>query len=557
MRRPAPRLIGFRPLSVLTMELFNKLFGNLLAFVYHCFDRIVIHGYLSALSRPEQVVYFFRQVLGVAVVSKEILSQRTADYQSWVEAFARNHHTPIVWAEKGVRKEDHVLAWQRRIAKNNAYGVYFIFKSMEQGPTFRISMPKYPTKDPHYRILAHQRSRFTHYYFYIRDEVLGPMVMRVASFFPFQTTYYLNGHSFIEQELKRAQIGFRKNDNAFLAVDDVAALQAAADRLSPEIIRKRLDYWTLILGPKFSAKERKQLNLSRFYAISQIEYCRNFIFRRNFPIHKLFERSCELGLWRLTANKIAAIFGSRLHRRHRGKLATVIDQIEHGHHVFRAYFKSAFLKQYEKFSTFLRNELCSNNLSDFGLKKGLDHLDAVRQTFQTITDRFAGFQAQWLNVHVDFPLLQRIALPIAIGSVRYPGIKIHDTRVIRLCEVLLHGGTHVGGWTANQIHQAVLTTFHLSDKGYGLNQLRYDLRKLRGHGLIERDGSRYAYRLTPKGVQVALLLLFFHKRLCGPLANSRFHHEPDAKHRPHSQLEAAYHRADKAINQIVGLLAAA
>jgi RHH-type proline utilization regulon transcriptional repressor/proline dehydrogenase/delta 1-pyrroline-5-carboxylate dehydrogenase len=32
--------------------------------------------------------------------------------------------------------------------------------------------------------------------------------------------------------------------------------------------------------------------------------------------------------------------------------------------------------------------------------------------------------------------------------------------------VLLHGGTHVGGWTAKQIHQAVLTTFHLSDKSY-------------------------------------------------------------------------------------------
>jgi hypothetical protein len=31
------------------------MFGNLLAFVYHCFDRIVIHGYLSGLSRPEQV----------------------------------------------------------------------------------------------------------------------------------------------------------------------------------------------------------------------------------------------------------------------------------------------------------------------------------------------------------------------------------------------------------------------------------------------------------------------------------------------------------------------
>ncbi|MBV8335758.1 MAG: hypothetical protein JO358_10040 [Alphaproteobacteria bacterium] len=64
-----------------------------------------------------------------------------------------------------------------------------------------------PDQRSNYRILAHQRSRFTHYYFYIRDEVLGPMVMRVGSFFPFQTSYYLNGHSFIEQELKRAQIG--------------------------------------------------------------------------------------------------------------------------------------------------------------------------------------------------------------------------------------------------------------------------------------------------------------------------------------------------------------
>jgi hypothetical protein len=46
-----------------------------------------------------------------------------------------------------VRKEDYVLPWLRRMTKRNAYGVYFIFKSMEQGPTFRVSVPKYPTKD--------------------------------------------------------------------------------------------------------------------------------------------------------------------------------------------------------------------------------------------------------------------------------------------------------------------------------------------------------------------------------------------------------------------------
>jgi hypothetical protein len=443
------------------------------------------------------------------------------------------------------------------MVRADRYGVYFIFRSMEQGPTFRCTVPKYPTKDPDHRILAAQRSRFTHYYFYIRDEVLGPMAMRVASFFPFQTTFYLNGHSFIEQELNRTGVGFRKNDNAFLAVDDPQALQAAADRLSPEIIRERLDYWTLLLGPKFSLKERQRMNLRRFYAISQIEYCRNFIFKRHFPIHKIFERSCELGLWRLSANKISELFGSRITKKLKGKLATTLEQIEHGHHIFRAYWKHAFVKQYEKFSTFLRNEACSNNLADFGLKKGLEHLAAVREKFLGITDRFAAFQAQCLNAHVDFPLLQRLALPISVGSAKYPGTKIHDTRMIRLMQVLLHAGTKLGGWRAQQLHEALLMSFGLSAKRYGLNQLRYDLRKMKAHALLERDGTRYAYRLTEKGVKVALLFVLFHQRVCGPLANSLFHHRPDANHQPKSKLEAAVHKADVSIRNVIKLLEAA
>ena len=200
--------------------------------------------------------------------------------------------------------------------------------------------------------------------------------------------------------------------------------------------------------------------------------------------------------------------------------------------------------------------LATRRHSPATLRQLMEDPNCVHLSFR-LTDRFADFQAQCLNVHVDFPLLQRIALPITIGSVRYPGIKIHDTRIIRLMEVLLHGGNTVGGWTTKQIHESLLAAFQLSGNAYALNQLRYDLRKLKGHCLLERDGSRYAYRLTAKGVQVALLLLFFHKQLCGPLANSRFHHKPDPACRPNSKLEAAYHKADKAIQDIVDLLAAA
>jgi hypothetical protein len=507
------------------MEAFLELYSGMIVFVYHCFDRVVINGYLSLLSRPENVVYFFRQVVGIQAITKEVLSKRTRDYQRWVEAYARNQGIPMQWAEKGVRKEDFVAPYLRRMQRQKRYGLYCILQSMEQGWTYRSRPPKFATADPHYQILAKSRSRFTHYYFYIRDEFLGPMVMRVASFLPFQTTYYLNGHHFIQVELNRAQIRFRKDDNAFVSVADPHALQAAAERFSPAIIRRRLEYWTLVLGPKFSRPERAAMNLGRFYAICQVEYCRNFIFRKHFPIHKIFERSC-------------------------------LEHLEHGHHVLRAYLKNSFLRQYEKRRTFLRNELCCNNLKDFSLAKSLENLPAVRQTFQNVTDRFATFQAQALNVHMDFSLFQRLALPVVRGRTKIPGIQLHHTRLIRLMELMIHSGASISTWRTKELHPRILATYALPSQKYTLTQLRYDLRKMKAHGLIERDGRHYAYRLTPKGIRVSLMFLLFHKRVCGPLANSLFHHRADPKAQPLSTLETAYHKADESIDNIIRLLAA-
>jgi len=86
---------------------------------------------------------------------------------------------------------------------------------MELGPSFRSAVPRFPVTDPNYRILARQRSRYTHYYFYIRDEVLGPIALCVGSFQPFSVTYYLNGHHFIERELLRAGVRFVKTTTPF------------------------------------------------------------------------------------------------------------------------------------------------------------------------------------------------------------------------------------------------------------------------------------------------------------------------------------------------------
>jgi len=110
------------------METFAKLFASLLALVYHCFDRIVILGHLPLLTRPENIVHFFRDIHHVNPISKEVLRQRTDDYHRWVEAFAQKRHIPMEWAEKGVRKEDYVRHL-RRMERRNQFGVSCLAKT--------------------------------------------------------------------------------------------------------------------------------------------------------------------------------------------------------------------------------------------------------------------------------------------------------------------------------------------------------------------------------------------------------------------------------------------
>jgi hypothetical protein len=540
------------------MQTLLKLFGAWMQFFYHCFDRVVLHGYLSFFQHEGHVVAFFRNLLGAPVLSKELLRRRTDDYNRWVAAFARKQNIPLEWAPPGQRKEDLVRPHLDRRRARQRFGVYYILMSMEQGPSYRICPPKYPTGDPNYRIVRAQRSRYRHYYFYFYDEVLGAGCLRVGSFLPFQATAYVNGHEFIARQLTRAGVPFTQRDNAFTAVTDPKALQAAADRFTAKTLQARLHYWVWAVGPKFSAKERAACGgLPRLWAVQQVEYCLNLIFKRNWPIRRLFERSCELSLYLLGADRIGQLFGARATRRIAGKLQNVMERLAQGRHVFRAYWKHSFLKQYEKWRTFLRLEVVCNCVRDFGLNKGLADWENLRAKGREVLERFAAHQAITLNVHGELDLLARLARPVQLGKSKIAGIKLDQERMMRLLAVLLRrAGGGFGGWTAAEVRAAVLDTFALKPESYALSAVRYDLRKLRAHGLLERLPHTYRYRLTVKGQKVAVLMTLLRKRIYGPLSASTFHHRPAADATPDSRFERAYAKVDHAMEELILALAA-
>jgi len=231
--------------------------------------------------------------------------------------------------------------------------------------------------------------------------------------------------------------------------------------------------------------------------------------------------------------------------------------MDHGHHVLRAYSKNAFVKQYEKDNTFLRIETCSNNLKDFRQKKSLEYLPEVAGKLQAVNERFADAQAENLNVEMDYPLLEKLAQPCRLKSQRMAGIRLENDRIIRLLEVLMHSSSQLGGLSAAEIHQAILEAHQLTPNQYTRNQLAYDLRKLRAHGLIERPDNRYVYALSDYGRKAAAMLVIVRNRILRPIAGSLFERPPRSALKPNSTLQAQYRRTTKSFNDLIDLLKAA
>jgi hypothetical protein len=380
------------------------------------------------------------------------------------------------------------------------------------------------------------------------DPVLGPMSLRVGTFLPFTLACFRNGHAFLAQELMREGVAFRKDDNAFRAVAEVAALEAASERVTPHLLEQRCDHWARRLAPSFSAAERAVLPLGYRSSIAQIELATDVIFKRSAPLTALLRRATELGILLGGADRTTHLFGRRLTHRYRGKLQTVLDRRNEGQPIRRSYYQSAFVKQYEKGDRLLRTQTCLNNTYDLGIGRHLEHLPELRERMLATNTRSLEAQAEVLASTVDAGDLATLAHPVQVGRRRVPGLKLEDDRVIRLLEGLLHPGTFVADGTSRAVRARLLARHRLAEEDDRRSQLRYDLGKLRAHGLVERLDTRRRYRLTPRGRKLGVLLVKLRTRLLGPLVTLAADAQPRRPTRNPSAVEAACRQVDAALD---------
>src|SRR5262249_51462583 len=157
------------------------------------------------------------------------------------------------------------------------------------------------------------------------------------------------------------------------------------------------------------------------------------------------------------------------------------------------------LKQYVKGGDVLRTETSCFQLNDLSVPKDVKNLPKLREVLDRSNERYLEAQQDVLVSPLDRGQLERLSRPtVSAAGRRTLGLHLDDRRLLAVLQALT-GFVHLlgrGCFRTGQLREEVRGA--LADPGYRLSQLRYDLGKLRGKGLVVRLPRSQRYELTPE-----------------------------------------------------------
>lgn len=494
------------------MNAFFEHHKDSIEFGYRCFDRLLLNGLIQPFQQPERVLGFFNAYRGGQRVTHRTLTEIADQFVYWVRNRSEKWAAPIVEAPEEHRRDDFVLPYLRDAEPDH---VAIILKGREPARIL-VAIGGKDNNCPH---LEYKQRWVNQYNFYLNDKHWGPMFVRMCPYFPFSARICLNQHYWLAIGMRQENIDFQQCKNAFLRCSDPERLQELADSLTSGDLLRCGRKWLAAFTPFFTAADR-QLGCQHRLFFSQAEYCDNLIFFRRAAVDELEQRLLDMNRTIGQPKKITMIFGRKVTKEYKGKLQTVIEDLDLPNPVIRSHYGHGFAKQYVRDSRLLRTEPATNDVRDYGVNKNVENLPELRQKMSGIIDNYHDAQQDILETFVDRGQLRKLGEPtILANGKRIPGLKLDHPRQLALMHALVRFANIAAGqgFRSLDIYPAVLQALGAKPSDYTLASLRYDLWKLRAKSLVEKIPHSRRYRLIGKGYAVCLVFLKLFERIYAPL----------------------------------------
>lgn len=528
------------------MATINELIEEHTTLEVECLDRLYLNGYIPSLQTPGGLKAFLVGHRRRPVASPALLAQMTKDFVQRVEALINDHNLPVVYFQKGQRKDE--LAKEMRRKRPVRGGVVFVGVAQEKAQAFKGTKRKGPAEGLVDFDYGRQPVFVKHYYFYLDDEEFGESFIKVCTYFPFPLRICLNGHEWAKRQLQKQGIAFEALDNGFWQCQDPERLQRICHRLGPKEIVAFLHRWQKRLPFPLERRDRLagyDYNLS----IWQMEQSLTHIFRR--PVHgrEFFEEVIRENLDLGRPERVQLLFDRRIRRNTPGKFATGI--LTHGvHPSLHISYKSFDLKQYFKEGRGLRTESTINNTRDFGIGRSLKNLPFLQRLAGHINRRLLEVERTSQNCRFSQQSMQRLIEPtLTPEGQKAPGLKFGQPRVMALFMALCLFLTLPAGLRNRQLRQHVADLMGVEPDQYRPAQMTYDLKRLRLKGLITRREGTHAYFLTPYGRSTALFLSRLYNRVLRPGLSASI--EPPSNVEPSHPLRETFETLNTQIDDML------
>jgi len=273
---------------------FVQQFSQNIKFQYSCFDRVILRGYILKMFFPAGVIMFLG-LMGFRKFSNGVMRILTDQLNAHIMKVAGAKGVPVHWwpsvdGGKDGAKSKFVQDKYARHDQDKGDRLYCILTDKEPVKTFacRELISKSGKK---YEKLYDCRKPVKQYYVYSHDSLLGgPCYLKISSYLPFQCEFYFNGHNAIQVQLDKKGVRYRRQDNAFVDVDDPEAIRQAVKSLNGREVQNRVNYWMNLF---FKFEKGKYATRSKYmhheWYLSQVEISSNVVFRSARFCTSLFE----------------------------------------------------------------------------------------------------------------------------------------------------------------------------------------------------------------------------------------------------------------------------
>ncbi len=503
-----------------TLSRFVVKFTSLIVAVLSCFDRVIFKGHLP-IANDTALEAFVDHVLKIRRVDfMDFAQQQSQALVDHAKRLAQEAGAEFRFLQGAQRKDKLVeeILRQRPILE----GLICVLCCMECCGSFKLISGKDRPR------LVHARRPQRVLYFYYLDPTLGLIYIRLQTWFPFTVQVYINGHSYLAQQLLQRCLGFTQQDNAFTALDDPKAAQKLADAFVRQNWTKILNRLVRQVNPLMTAPWFR--SPSYYWVVDQAEYSTDVIFTSRAALADLYPRLLDHAAVNFSAQDILTFLGRRLHPRFDGEVLTHCQKGRWPGARIKHQMKNNWLKMYDKFGVVLRIETVINNPREFRvrrlrtragrpemvwcpLNKGVCNLYRYREVALAANQRYLEALSVVEAPAPAYRQVEELTEPAVVSGRSHAGFNPAREADVKLFGAVLEGNHLVRGFRNSDIREALYgSTEDAGERRRQSTAVGRMLKRWHVRGLIVKVPHSRRWHVSGKGHQVlgAVVQLYHH-----------------------------------------------